>query len=226
MANSGADDIHQLLRVRFSDKLNPRDARMHLNSLWVLMVGFKSSLGLPYEGAHVADTQEPILWLCNNSAKLGQKGPVECWTVTSNAAFGTANKVPQENIPPGKEKEIVKTLLASLSRITGLKALPEVCFTRVQLWGAALPLNVYSSKDDCLFDALRQVGVCGDWLVSPCIQGAAVSGMVMAEKIKAHMSGDSRSTELRPQFEPAGSDAIGAFPVNPRMLFQPKAKAS
>ena len=119
MANSGADDIHQLLRVRFSDRLNPRDARMHLTSLWVLMVGFKSSLGLVFEGAHVSDSSEPISWICNNSRKLSQAGPVECWTVVSNAAFGSAHKVPQENIPPGKKKEVIQALLASLSRVTG-----------------------------------------------------------------------------------------------------------
>ena len=119
MADSGAADIHQLLRVRFSDRLNPRDNRMHLNSLWVLMVAFKSSLGLPFEGAHVTDDKEPISWICNNSRKLGQPGPVECWTVISNAAFGSVHKVPQENIPPGKEKEVVQSLLSSLSRVTG-----------------------------------------------------------------------------------------------------------
>ncbi|XP_076450145.1 LOW QUALITY PROTEIN: renalase-like [Babylonia areolata] len=222
MSDSGAAVIHQLLRVRFSHSLNPRDARMHLTSLWVLMVAFKSSLNLPFEGAHVTDVAEAVSWICNNSKKLRQSGPVECWTVVSTAAFGSAHKVPQENVPPGKRKEVVQALLASLSRVTGVKNLPEVCFTRVQLWGAALPLNVYSSRDECLFDAQRQVGVCGDWLVSPCIQGAALSGLAMAEKIRQHVSGDAQSSTLQPQFKAALSEAVGAFPVNPKMIFSPK----
>ncbi|KAK7500438.1 hypothetical protein BaRGS_00008345, partial [Batillaria attramentaria] len=118
MASSGADDVHKLLRVRFSDKLNPRDARMHLSSLWVLLVGFEHSLGLAYEGAHVHEPGVPISWLSNNSKKLEQSGPVECWTVISTPAFGSAHKVPQENIPPGKEKEVTQALLSALAQVT------------------------------------------------------------------------------------------------------------
>ncbi|KAL8614267.1 hypothetical protein ACOMHN_007605 [Nucella lapillus] len=393
------------------------------------MVGFKSSLGLPFEGAHVRERDEPVSWIANNSRKLSQSGRVECWTVLSTAEFGSAHKVPQENIPPGKRKEVAAALLASLSRVTGVKQLPEVCFTRVQqvdfptrqkktldliltthpslktrckalpsvgnsdhdvvlydtslrpfrpkppkrkillwkkanvhairkdmeeyaqtfdidtskpdaletawrgfservqktinknvpskttqgrysypwidtslrrairrkqrahtkarktgkkrdqdrykrlqqevkdnikkashhyldtvvtddfktnskklwayaqhyperrrrrrrvqLWGAALPLNTYSSTDECLFDAPLQVGVCGDWLVSPCIQGAALSGMAMAQKIQQHMAGGGHSTCLRPQFKAAPSAQIGAFPTDPNMIFNPKEK--
>ena len=119
MSTTGADAIHQLLRVRFSDRLNPRDPRMHLNSLWVLMVAFKSSLKLPFEGAHVEDSSEPLDWLCNNTAKLDQSGPAECWTLISTPAFGTAHKVPQENVPPGKRKEVTQALLASFARVAG-----------------------------------------------------------------------------------------------------------
>lgn len=36
------------------------------------------------------------------------------------------------------------------------------CLCRVQLWGAALPLN--SPKVPCILDPAARVGVCGDWL--------------------------------------------------------------
>ena len=41
----------------------------------------------------------------------------------------------------------------------------------------------------CIFDGAHNVGVCGDWCVSPCIEGAALSGLAVAEKIHKHARG-------------------------------------
>lgn len=189
-------------------------------------MGFERSLSLSFEGAHVDDPGSAISWLANNSKKPGQVGPAECWTVISTPKFGSTHKVPQENIPPGKEKEVTKALLDALALVTGIKSLPPVCFTRVQLWGAAVPLNVLSSKDECLFDAARQVGVCGDWLISPRIQGAAVSGLALAETVKAHISGTRRSTEFQTRFKPSAPGTVRTFPVDHKMIFTPKTQPS
>lgn len=193
MANAGVPDIHKLLQVRFNDTVNPRDNRMHLCSIWALLVAFPTSLRLPYVAAHVDDSQ--ISWIGNNTSKmtstvsLSAKSSMECWTIFSTKAYGKANKVPQEHIPPAKSKEITSTLLTAFSRITGQGSLPTPCFTRVQLWGAAVPLNVLKNKDECVFDSRHNIGICGDWLVSPCLQGAALSGLALAEKIHKHSSG-------------------------------------
>ena len=147
MSTAGVPHIHKLLQVRFSDCLNLKDKRMHLCSIWALLVCFPRTLGLPYEGAHVSDYD--ISWIANNSTKLqGGSGcdqsnrTLECWTVFSTREFGTKNKVPQENIPKPKEREVTDKMLGGLKRVTGLKELPPPCFTKVQLWGAAVPLNI------------------------------------------------------------------------------------
>ena len=147
MSNAGVPQVHKLLQVRFSDRLNLKDRRMHLCSIWALLVCFPRTLGLPYEGAHVSDYD--ISWIANNSAKLqGQPGrdqskaTQECWTVFSTREFGSKNKVPQENIPKQKEREVTDKMLEGLKRVTGLRELPPLSFTMVQLWGAAVPLNV------------------------------------------------------------------------------------
>ena len=190
MANAGAPDIHRLLQVRFNDTVNPRDNRMHLCSIWALLVAFPCSLKLPYVAAHVDDTQ--ISWIANNTSKSinsTAKSSIECWTVFSTKSYAKANKVPQEHVPPAKAKEITNTLLAAFGRVIGLSSLPLPCFSQVQLWGAAVPLNVLNSREECVFEGRNNVGICGDWLVSPSLQGAAVSGLVLAERIQKHCSG-------------------------------------
>ena len=52
-------------------------------------------------------------------------------------------KCPQENIPPKVEKEVIEKLLDALRQAAGLKVLPTPLYTRVQLWGAAVPLNIF-----------------------------------------------------------------------------------
>lgn len=111
MSSAGVPQVHKLLQVRFSDHLNLKDKRMHLCSIWALLVCFPRSLGLPYEGAHVSDYD--ISWIANNTAKLQGHSEEnrECWTVFSTREFGTKNKVPQENIPKSKEREVTDKLL-------------------------------------------------------------------------------------------------------------------
>ena len=50
MSNAGADKVHKLTQVRFGDRLNIRDKRMQLCSIWALLVAFPTSLKLQLEG--------------------------------------------------------------------------------------------------------------------------------------------------------------------------------
>ncbi|XP_033752830.1 renalase-like [Pecten maximus] len=226
MSHAGVPKIHRLLQVRFTPRLDTKDQRMQLSSLWMLMVAFPKSLCLPYEGAHVEDRD--ISWVANNTAKLSQTktsmNGVECWTVFSTKEFGSTHKVPQENIPPQKEKQVTDELLAAFAKVTGIGSkLPPPRYTRVQLWGAALPLNTLSTKEECVFDGQHNIGICGDWLVSPCIQGAAISGIRLAEFIQNHSSGANRTgTSLQPEFTSTDGHAIGSFPTDSSIIFKPK----
>ena len=66
-------------------------------------------------------------------------------------------------------------LTEAFFRIVGRRA--DVVFTRVQLWGAANPLNVLESGGaGIVFDADHRVGIAGDWVLSPSLEGAALSG--------------------------------------------------
>lgn len=224
MSNAGAPDVHSLLRVRFNDTWNPRDGRMHLCSLWVLLVAFETKLNLNFEAAHVTDRN--ISWISNNTSKYKNeqesRNSIECWTIISTKSFGKAHKVPQENIPPATKKEVIELMLASFKSVIGsTQNLPAVCYTGVQLWGAAVPINVLNNTEECVFDEKHQVGVCGDWLRSPCIQGAAVSGLALAEHIQKHSIGQTAMTSLRSDFKGTMASAIGSFPTDKRFIFNP-----
>ena len=57
----------------------------------------------------------------------------------------------------------------------------------VQLWGAG-PSSGVLEHADAVFDPLVRAGVCADWCVNLCVEGAALSGLTLADLIVAHSS--------------------------------------
>ncbi|XP_040214899.1 uncharacterized protein LOC120945099 [Rana temporaria] len=216
MENSGAPQIHNLLKVKFGPVLSPQTHVMQLCSLWVLLFALTKKAALSFGGAFV---EHPDLsWIGNNTSKYSEN-EMECWTVISTKAFGANHKVPQEFIPPSKEKEVTHLLLNGFAEVTGVdRKMLTPCFTKVQLWGAANPLNALEGED-CVFQASNNVGICGDWLVSPCIEGAVVSGLSLAEVICRHVQGERRDVGLKNHLQPSENEAIGAFPTSKKFFF-------
>jgi hypothetical protein len=110
---------------------------------------------------------------------------------------------------------------ALLAPAASPRLLPKAVFTKVQLWGAALPLN--SPQVPCILDPVARVGVCGDWLLGASIQSAWLSGQALADRLAALRGADAAAaqalaTGLQDRFVPvqaaSGSAAaeIGEFP--------------
>jgi len=143
---------------------------------------------------------------------------LEIWTILSTASFAKKNKAPQEFLPEDVIQNVTRLLVDSLEKdILGkieasgvnsnadadvLGALRnQILESRLQLWGAAVPLNVWrgdpgkarSSSTDAntpdvgsagfIHDPRFQVGVCGDWLLEASIAGAWTSGRRMAQHL-------------------------------------------
>jgi len=116
-------------------------------------------------------------------------------------------KTPQENIPVDTVDEVSRLLLEALSESLGLSPgtlnKEDILDSRLQLWGAAVPLNTWKTNSTAtgstdvseaesgfLFDADFGVGACGDWLLDSSIGGAWTSGVRLAE----YMMDDNRNT--------------------------------
>ena len=205
---------NRLLRPSGAPLVDAQMARMKLSAIWCLMVAFAEPLRAPFEGAYVMDTPA-LAWAGNNTAKmrLSSDGG-ECWTLFSSAAYGRANKVPQEAVPPDVSARVTAEMLAALSAALGAP-LPPTTFTRTQLWGAALPTN--TPRVPCIFDGAARVGMCGDWLLGADVQAAALSGQATADAIAAAASQRGAgslahlSAGLTARFSPVGGTDIGTL---------------
>ncbi|PIA45227.1 hypothetical protein AQUCO_01700633v1 [Aquilegia coerulea] len=198
---------------------------LELSSIWALLAAFEDPLPIPstvttnpFEGAFVKGV-DALSWMANNTQKLfpSQSVGPHCWTFFSTAAYGKKNKVPQENVPNATAEKVTTGMLEGVEIALGLPkgSLPRPIYTRVQLWGAALPTNTPGVP--CIFDPQGRAGICGDWLLGSSVEASALSGMSLANHIADYLqSGGTRPDEftagLNNEFQPVTGYDIGQFP--------------
>jgi len=242
MSNSPAKEVHALLRVVFSSTPATRQQKMTLNSIYSLTFCVKKEdspfTELFYRQKHLVSAfvrNHPNLsFLSCQSRKYpvhGLNEKYEVWTALSSPEFARKHKAPQENLPQDVVESVTRQLLTSLEESLSLSAgclspydaQSIIVESQLQLWGAAVPLNVWNSvvsssasadvNQDAatlgfLYDGVHGVGVCGDWLLDASIAGAWESGRRLAE----YMVSDADRTELvgvKGNFQPCDSVRAG-----------------
>ncbi len=133
---------------------------------WAVMVAFEEKLPLPdaYRDAH-----GPISWAARNSAKPG-RGGMERWVLHASPDFS------QELLDHTKE-DAARRIFAGFSAQHALPRLEPVYLTAHRwLYAMAEPRG----GPECLWDEPTRLGVCGDWLTHPRVEGAWQSGHALA----------------------------------------------
>jgi len=124
------------------------------------------------------------------------------WTVLSSPEFAAKHKTPQESLAGSAvEASVTAELLSAVELSAGLP--PQTLTrlkppTKLQLWGAALPLNCWN--EDCVWDSTHRIGIAGDWTSATperaaTIEAAWLSGVSLAEQI-AQRSQQDRGIEM------------------------------
>mmetsp|Transcript_23076 Transcript_23076/g.32310 ORF Transcript_23076/g.32310 Transcript_23076/m.32310 type:complete len:506 (-) Transcript_23076:1305-2822(-) len=211
MSKTPARDLHSLLRTNFSPSVPAWGGkRMTLNSIYSLTIAVdkksspiaKSLNNDKFMSGFVKNEPTLRFLTCQTRKHPNEKDDVEIWTVLSSAKFGKKYKGPQENLPDELVTEVTGLLLSAIERSLcmepGSLRGPEdadpganvVLDSRLQLWGAAVPLNTWSTatgenKEDAnagfIYDGEFGVGACGDWLLDSSIAGAWESGRRLAD---------------------------------------------
>lgn len=207
MSSSPAKDLHRLLRVNFAPNVAKSGGnRMTLNSIYSLTFAVPAvdsalSKALPsnkFTCGFIKNHPNLKFISCNTRKYSNDESKdVEVWTVLSSAKFGKTHKGPQENLPEDLQETVKGLLYKSLEEALvlprgSLRGQPEtpagsgkILESRVQLWGAAVPLNTWIPDDDIaqgfIHDGDYNVGACGDWLLDSSLAGAWESGRRLAQ---------------------------------------------
>jgi len=137
---------------------------------WTVMLVFSEPL--PTAPDCLRGRDDAILaWAARNSSKPGRTGP-ESWVLQAGAGWSADNVE-----TPRAQVEI--DLLAAFSERLAI-SLPEVIAGSSHRWRYARP-SVNGAGP--LWDSGLDLGLCGDWLASPTVEGAWVSGIELSDKI-------------------------------------------
>lgn len=148
-----------------------------------VMISFADRLPLPFDGIEVKQSGAFFSWLARDSSKPGRPAG-ERWVLHIGAE-------PSKSLWQENDNVILKE---TLMRLAELVALPEHTYSKVHRWRYALSQKPNDTKADgsYIFDQDLNLGYCGDWLHSPRIEGAYLSGRDLARAIRAKQLGSSQ----------------------------------
>ena len=215
MSKTPAKEIHELLKVNFHPSVPAHGGkRMTLNSLHSLTIVLSKESAL---SRSLPDTFFAGFWdhkdlrMVTCQSRKYPNDEQEVWTLFSSPQFAKKFKAPQEFLPEEVVEDVTDRLLRALEESLDLVKELQPLESRLQLWGAAVPLNVWDSEG-FLYDAEHSVGVCGDWLVEASLGGAWTSGKRLAD----HMKGSKTTAGLQGRFvvsEATKRAGIGSIPT-------------
>ena len=110
-------------------------------------------------------------WAARNRAKPGRTGP-ESWVLQAGARWS------EENIE-ASQAQVETDLLAAFSERLA-RPLPTIMATSSHRWRYARPTADGSGP---LWDPGLALGLCGDWLAAPTVEGAWLSGAQLGDVI-------------------------------------------
>ena len=155
-------------------KFEAQANKAKLAPCWALMLGFQTSLDLPYGGAWV--NQSRLSWIARDTSKPEHRAG-ERWVAHASQAWSIEHL--EEDPERAKEK-----LLKAFHEATGSWIQPiHAVVHRWRFAQAEHPL-----PEDCLWDAKRKIGVCGDWFAVGLegggrVENAFLSALALAKTI-------------------------------------------
>lgn len=137
---------------------------------WAVMAGFDKAL--PIHADTFRRDTGPISWAARNSAKPGRSG-AETWVIHASAARSrTIIDLPKD--------AAAAVLLADFFAATGLDPTVPIHFD-AHRWLYALPQALRG--EGARFDPALRIGIAGDYLHSPRVEGAWLSGRALAQAV-------------------------------------------
>ncbi|MDN3644976.1 NAD(P)-binding protein [Pontixanthobacter aestiaquae] len=136
---------------------------------WAVMASFAAPL--PIEQDTLRDRKAQISWAARNNAKPG-RGVEECWVIHASADHS------REILELGKDV-VADRLLSAFFRQAGIKPVAPTYLT-AHRWRYAQ--SQAAEGDAALWNADISLGVAGDWLSQPRVEGAWLSGHGVAQR--------------------------------------------
>ncbi|XP_010542541.1 PREDICTED: uncharacterized protein LOC104815709 isoform X2 [Tarenaya hassleriana] len=150
---------------------------------FALMLAFKEPLSLIPTSCISFKNSEILSWAHCDSSKPSRSTESERWILHSTPEY--ANRVVELT---GRRKPSNETLNKVSERMfqefqsSGLVS-SQPFFMKAHRWGSAFPVISIAMEERCLWDRKRRLAICGDFCISPNVEGAILSGLAAASKL-------------------------------------------
>ena len=138
---------------------------------WAVMVGFASGLPVAFDGLFVHES--PLTWVARDSAKPGRPSG-ERWVLHAGPQWSEAHI---EDDAESVAKGLLDAFFAAIGQ-------PPTTPTHLVAHRWRYALAEPPTDRGCLFDADLRIGAAGDWLHGARVEGAYLSGLVAAARIR------------------------------------------
>lgn len=141
---------------------------------WIAAVTVPTPLDAPFDQAIVADS--PVASAARSGSKPGRDAWSDTWVLHGSSEWSARHL-------EWSPRDVGPALLQAFAEALGHRRIDaEVLFAH--RWRYARPVR--GAAHGPLFDAVRGVGCCGDWLAQPRVESAALSGWDLADRMLAH----------------------------------------
>lgn len=164
-----AEQAAELL-AKVAPELAAIPASVRSEPCWAVMAAFSERL--PVEADSLRDASAAVSWAARNSAKPHRTGR-ECWVLHASPARS------RELIDLPKE-EAGPVLLADFFAQMGTQPVAPIHLA-AHRWLYAMPEAV--KGEPARYDGATGIGIAGDYLHSPRVEGAWISGLALAHKV-------------------------------------------
>ncbi len=135
---------------------------------WTALAMFDGAVPV---AANMVAKRAPIVWAARNSAKPGRGGP-ESWVIQADPNWSRAHLEDAADA-------VAPALLRAFAEVTGA-VLPPTTYLSAHRWRYA---RSGRAERTALWNPDTRLGVCGDWLQGPRVEGAFISGRALAARI-------------------------------------------
>lgn len=144
--------------------------RIGSSPCWAVMLTAPVPLRQDFDAAHIED--EVLSWICRNGSKP-LRGAVESWVLHATARWSSDHLTDDS-------AQIIAELSAAMARILG-GTMPPLAYSAAHLWRYARTPKMRTQS--FLWDPEMGIGACGDWCHTADIEGAYLSGFMLAREI-------------------------------------------
>ncbi|XP_028081256.1 uncharacterized protein LOC114282720 isoform X1 [Camellia sinensis] len=163
-------------------ELAMRMKEIPVTSCFALMLAFEEPLSLiPVKGVSF-NNSEVLRWAFCNSSKPERSTFSEHWVLHSTDEYAKS-VIAQMGLQKPSNAALTKVAdeLFQEFQNTGLN-ISKPFFKKAHRWGSAFPASSIATEEKCLWDGKKRLAICGDFCVSPNVEGAILSGMAAASK--------------------------------------------